>query len=137
MFFKDFVTGNKQLPKAVCKLVIEVNDMRQLEQAMAHSDTEDVYEPGEAGILDSLLENEAYEKNIHSGHFMVSHVHEATEKNILDHAGSEHSTESRDSFTYGDDLNESSKATTIDPSLTKLFKCMSIVENTNRSDCGF
>ena len=113
--------------------------MRQFDLTMAHSDTEDVFDPAESGIkqanvVDNLLENEAYEKNIHSGHFMVSHVHEATEsdqgRHILDIANSEHSTESRDSFANGEEVCEySNKIMSIDSNLTTLFKCMSVVSN--------
>ena len=112
--------------------------MKLFEQTMAHSDTEDVYEPGESGIKQTgvagnLLENEAYEKNIHSGHFMVSHVHEVAEtdqeENILYIAGSENSNESGDSYGNAEDNGElNNKLTSIDSSLSKLFKCMSIVE---------
>ena len=60
--------------------------MKLTHPTMARSDTEDIYEPNESGskqlacllqVNDSLLDV-ACDNTIHSGHFMVSHVHDET-----------------------------------------------------------
>lgn len=94
---------------------------------MAHSDTEEVYETTDPGLkqlnlTDALGDTETYEKTIHSGHFMISHVH--------DESVAERSKDLEDELVPIEEASDydTVKGSTNDPSFTELFQCMSLVE---------